>query len=1007
MLNDRSSHENDPGIAGPSETPPAAAGSRDHGAPTAENVRDIPAGGSTSRRKLAVTGADFASAEPPLENDKTVISKGAPVAPPTNLPVPLRPHEMGRELEGQRLNHFMLEEFVGGGGMGAVFRAIDTELGRTVAVKVVSKDATDDEVLRRFKNEAQSAARLDHPNIARVYYVGQDRGWNYIVFEYIEGVNVRDLVDHKGPLSLDEAVHYTRQVAEALDHASRRDVVHRDIKPSNVLVMPDGRVKLVDMGLARLHQVEASSQDLTASGVTLGTFDYISPEQARDPRNTDVRSDLYSLGCTIYFMLTGLPPFPEGTVLQKLLSHSSEEPPDPRRLRGDLPDELVRIVMKLLAKQPEKRYQRPSELIGELILLADELGLPHSDRSGPVWVTTEAAERNWLERHLPWIAPTAILLGAVLFVELSSRSDSSLRIPDPKLPTPIREASAAERSDSLHTPNRRTADLENDAPAANEAVSPSPIEAVRPTVAPPVPSAEPPSPLESARASTSNGTNAAVDDGRESTPRAVSADAPEAGNALASASTASPLRATSAPTSPTRSPEPRASGTNAAAPSSASTVANGTKPPSSESTSTGNSTAVTNVVAAAATNPMPSVDLEDMRAQEALNDRVRTIVVGGPDTETSADDAYRVDSLSKAARLLPQMANVREIVLASDSFIEDTFTLADHNLEIRAADGFQPLIVFGRNATNFSDSRQMIRMVGGGVTWRGIQFRLEVPTMLSGSVALFGVNQVETLKFDQCAMTIVNATESGVAGSAAATFLEIDAPNSASGMMNGNGMMLPVQPIGLTDCVARGEATFVRVPEATPLRLEWEQGLLAISERLLETGGCERDPKQAMSEVELFRVVVRADQGLCRLDSTQRPYQIGLRLELQESIIVTRPGAALVQHLGFSAEEFQQYVERRFAWEDRNSCYPNADPATTIRWQVLREDSDQPVVFDLLAEGQTWYHDMGVTFADPWQTPLPSAAFHRQHPADYVAKAADMESMRLGLDLARMPTLAE
>ncbi|MCA9207269.1 MAG: protein kinase, partial [Planctomycetales bacterium] len=760
MLNDRSSHENDPGLARPSETPPAAAGSPDHGAPAAENVRDITAGGSTSRRKLAVTGADFASAEPPLENDKTVISKGAPVAPPTNLPVPMRPHEMGRELEGQRLNHFMLEEFVGGGGMGAVFRAIDTELGRTVAVKVVSKDATDDEVLRRFKNEAQSAARLDHPNIARVYYVGQDRGWNYIVFEYIEGVNVRDLVDHKGPLSLDEAVHYTRQVAEALDHASRRDVVHRDIKPSNVLVMPDGRVKLVDMGLARLHQVEASSQDLTASGVTLGTFDYISPEQARDPRNTDVRSDLYSLGCTIYFMLTGLPPFPEGTVLQKLLSHSSEEPPDPRRLRGDLPDELVRIVMKLLAKQPEKRYQRPSELIGELILLADDLGLPHSDRSGPVWVTTEAAERNWLERHLPWIAPTGILLAAVLFVELSSRSDSSLRIPDPKLPAPIREASAAERRDSLSAPNDRTTDSESSVPSANEAGSPSPNEAVSPTVAPPVPSAEPPSPFESARASTTTGTSSVSDEGRDSTPRTGSAGELEAGNTLASATTATPSRSTSSSVAPPRASEPRGSGTSVPTTptTTSSSVANGNKSPNNDSTSTGNSTAVTEVVASAATSPMPSVDLEDMRAQEALNERVRTIVVGGSDMGTLSEDAYRVDSLSKAARLLPQMANVREIVLASDSFIEDTFTLADHNLEIRAADGFQPLIVFGRNATNFSDSRQMIRMVGGGVTWRGVQFRLEVPTMLSGSVALFGVNQVETLKFDQCAMTIVNAT---------------------------------------------------------------------------------------------------------------------------------------------------------------------------------------------------------------------------------------------------------
>ena len=124
--------------------------------------------------------------------------------------------------------------------------------------------------MRRFRNEAQSAARLDHPNIARVYYVGEDKGWNYIVFEYIEGVNVRDLVEHNGPLSLEDAIRYTLQMAEALEHASQRDVIHRDIKPSNILIMLDGRAKLVDMGLARLHQVESPSEDLTASGVTLG-----------------------------------------------------------------------------------------------------------------------------------------------------------------------------------------------------------------------------------------------------------------------------------------------------------------------------------------------------------------------------------------------------------------------------------------------------------------------------------------------------------------------------------------------------------------------------------------------------------------------------------------------------------------------------------------------------------------------------------------------------------------
>ncbi len=274
--------------------------------------------------------------------------------------------EFAQSLLGTRLDHFQLEEIIGGGGMGVVFRALDTKLNRTVAIKILAREqAGDDETLKRFRNEAQSAARLDHQNIARVYYVGDDRGLNYIAFEHIEGVNIRDLVDRKGPLPLADVISYTLQVAEALEHASSRSIVHRDIKPSNVLITPRGRAKLVDMGLARLHQVEPTD-DLTASGVTLGTFDYISPEQARDPRSADVRSDIYSLGCTVYFMLTGRPPFPEGTVLQKLLQHQGDTPPDPRDFNPQLSDDVARIVRKCLAKDPRRRYQKPQGLIEEL-----------------------------------------------------------------------------------------------------------------------------------------------------------------------------------------------------------------------------------------------------------------------------------------------------------------------------------------------------------------------------------------------------------------------------------------------------------------------------------------------------------------------------------------------------------------------------------------------------------------------------------------------------------------
>ncbi len=229
---------------------------------------------SASSFELGATGAGEVSLGdcPPADaalpgdvgEDPTVISKRPPVVAPVATRGPVS-SDLGRLLIGERLNHFELLSYVGGGGMGAVFRARDSMLNREVALKVLSRDqGADDETRRRFQNEAQSAARLDHDNIARVYYVGEDQGLNYIAFEFIEGVNLRDLVEQRGPLPLPEAISYTLQVAEALAHASSRDVVHRDIKPSNVIITAIGRAKLVDMGLARLHQVDRSADDLTA-----------------------------------------------------------------------------------------------------------------------------------------------------------------------------------------------------------------------------------------------------------------------------------------------------------------------------------------------------------------------------------------------------------------------------------------------------------------------------------------------------------------------------------------------------------------------------------------------------------------------------------------------------------------------------------------------------------------------------------------------------------------------
>ena len=310
---------------------------------------------------------------------------------------------------GDRLEFFELERAIGAGGMGAVFLALDIRLDRFVALKILPPEqATDPEVVQRFYQEARAAARLDHENIARVFTIGQDKAYHFIAFEFVEGTTLREQVERQGPLAVAEAISVTLQIAGALVHASGRGVVHRDIKPSNIIVTPSGRAKLVDMGLARRFERGGSADDgLTQSGMTLGTFDYISPEQARDPRDVDVRSDLYSLGCTLYHMLTGRPPFPEGTVLQKLLQHQADAPPDVRTLNPVVPPELAAIVTRLMAKDRDRRHQTPDQLARDLLNVAGTLGLRPDHAESLIW-TPAGAPAAW-QHHLTWALPAAAL----------------------------------------------------------------------------------------------------------------------------------------------------------------------------------------------------------------------------------------------------------------------------------------------------------------------------------------------------------------------------------------------------------------------------------------------------------------------------------------------------------------------------------------------------------------------------------------------------------------------
>jgi tetratricopeptide (TPR) repeat protein len=295
------------------------------------------------------------------------------------------------------------------GGMGSVYLAEHRRLQRPVALKIVNPALlTDQRAIDRFDREARAAACLSHPNVVTVYDAETAAGHHFLVMQYVAGSDLARRVRERGPLAIALACEYVRQAALGLQHAHERGLVHRDVTPRNLMLTEEGQIKVLDFGLACFVSETSLADRAAVAGALLGSIDYMAPEQAADPHAADVRADIYGLGCTLYFLLSGRPPFPEGTRREKIDAHAQRLPPPIESLAKDTPPELLRLLERMLAKSPADRPQTPAEVAAALApfaATADRVPPPETGRRG---------RRAWIWALAASVVGVAILGGLLL-----------------------------------------------------------------------------------------------------------------------------------------------------------------------------------------------------------------------------------------------------------------------------------------------------------------------------------------------------------------------------------------------------------------------------------------------------------------------------------------------------------------------------------------------------------------------------------------------------------------
>jgi serine/threonine protein kinase len=335
-------------------------------------------------------------------------------------------------LIGKVIGGCRIESKIGQGGMGAVFHAHHEGLDIPVAVKILSSTTAMDNARERFLREARIAARLRHPNIVAVHNVGREQDIDFIVMEYVEGKNLKQIIKQQDTLPLGGAIRIALQVLYARDVALKNGIVHRDIKPENILIDASGNAKLADLGLAR----SSADVTLTQGSVVLGSPQYVAPEQADNPLAADIRADIYSLGCTLFHMLTGTPPFPGSSPIEIILNHTRQPVPRLREKNPAFPEALDQALFIMMQKSPQERYQNPSEAIAALSAVVPGMEYSATQPAAPL--------RHKKSQGKPVLAWAALFVVVVL-----AAGAAVMLLQQKKAPTPVAPAPLVAQPDTL------------------------------------------------------------------------------------------------------------------------------------------------------------------------------------------------------------------------------------------------------------------------------------------------------------------------------------------------------------------------------------------------------------------------------------------------------------------------------------------------------------------------------------------------------------------------------